>query len=192
MSIFVKILYVWDPINCMIETPLCLSRRIIIGKIVFKYQMLGMLEISRRVFLLHHSLICLYDYCVRIMDQQFFLNNMMTSIRGTNLDFNFSPFYEPTHCKYDQPMYEQTFSCSYVEFLALYKVFTLSVQGKYDKCTRVYKGTYVEGFQIFFKNYLAHFPFVRMGDIPHKKSLITHSSLSFFSPRTCSLDNLPH
>ena len=73
-------------------------------------------------------------------------------------------------------MYEQTFSCSYVEFLALYKVFTLSVQDKYGNCIKVYKGTYVEGFQIFFKNWLVYFPFVRMGDILHKHSLITHSS----------------
>ena len=42
------------------------------------------------------------------------------------------------------------FNFSYVQFLALYNEFTLSIQGKYGNCTRVYKGTYVEGFQIIF------------------------------------------
>ena len=40
-----------------------------------------------------------------------------------------------------------------MEFLPLYKTFTLSVQGKCGNCTRVYKGTYVEGFQILLKSF---------------------------------------
>ena len=49
--------------------------------------------------------------------------------------------------------------------MALYKLFTLSVQEKYGNHTRVYKGTYVEGFNFFFKikNWLAYFPFCKDG-----------------------------
>ena len=54
-----------------------------------------------------------------------------------------------------------------MEFLPLYKAFTLSVQGKYGKCTRVYKGTCLEGFQMILRNSLAHFLFPSMRDIPH-------------------------
>ena len=62
------------------------------------------------------------------------------------------------------------FNCSYVKFLSLYKAFTLSVQDKCAYCTKVYKGTYVKGFHILLKNWLAHFPFLNMGDIPHSSS----------------------
>ena len=41
-----------------------------------------------------------------------------------------------------------------MEFVQVYKVFTLSVQGKYSNCTRVYKTTFLEGFQLIFKNSL--------------------------------------
>ena len=54
-----------------------------------------------------------------------------------------------------------------MEFLPLYKAFTLSVQGKYGKCTRVYKGTCLEGFQMILRNSLTHFLFPSMRDIPH-------------------------
>ena len=43
----------------------------------------------------------------------------------------------------------------------VYKAFTLSVQCKCVNCTSVYKATYLEGFQIFFKKFLAHFFFHR-------------------------------
>ena len=50
----------------------------------------------------------------------------------------------------------------------------VTVQG----CTRV---PMLKDFKYFLiKNWLAHFLFVRMGDIPHKHSLITHSSHSNF------------
>ena len=57
--------------------------------------------------------------------------------------------------------------CKSMEFLSLYKAFTLSVQGKYGNYMRVYKGVCLEGFQMILKNWLAHFPFPRMRDIPH-------------------------
>ena len=78
-------------------------------------------------------------------------------------------------------MYEQMFNFSYVQFLALYNEFTLSIQGKYGNCTRVYKGTYVEGFQILLKNWLAHFPFLRMGDIPHTHFLFPFVHIHWMS-----------
>ena len=51
--------------------------------------------------------------------------------------------------------------------MALYKLLTLSVQEKYGNYTRVYKGTYVEGFNFFFKLKIGLLIalFVRMGDI---------------------------
>ena len=52
----------------------------------------------------------------------------------------------------------------------LYKAFTLSVQCKCVNCTSMYKATYLEGFQIFFKKFLAHFFFHRgtfLVVIPH-------------------------
>ena len=42
--------------------------------------------------------------------------------------------------------YMHKFHYMFIEFVQVYKVFTLSVQGKCAKCTRVYKGTYHEGF----------------------------------------------
>ena len=67
-------------------------------------------------------------------------------------------------------MYEQTFSSSCMKFLSLYKTFTLSIQGTCAYCTRVYKGTYVEGFEILLKSFpfwkdeghsLTHIPWSR-------------------------------
>ena len=65
-----------------------------------------------------------------------------------------------------------TFNYSYVKFLSLYKTFILSVQEKYGNCIRVYKGTYLEGFQMILRNGLTHFPFPRMRDIHHTYWLI--------------------
>ena len=42
--------------------------------------------------------------------------------------------------------------CKSMEFLSLYKAFTLSVQGKYGNYMRVYKGVCLEGFQMILKN----------------------------------------
>ena len=50
-----------------------------------------------------------------------------------------------------------SFSCSYVEFLQLYKAFTQSVQSKCIKCTRVYKSVYLKGFEMILKNLLIYF-----------------------------------
>ena len=47
-------------------------------------------------------------------------------------------------------------------FLQLYKAFTLSVQPRYGQRTRVYKGSYLECFQLILRNWLAHFPFSSM------------------------------
>ena len=141
-----------------------------------------MQEVSRRVFHVHHSLICLYDYCVRLMDQQLFLNNMMTSSQGTNLNFNFFPhsinqnivnMVNSYMSRRSSVVMSNFWHCtSYLH--QVYKENMVSVQG----CIRV---PMLKDFKSFLiKNWLALFPFVRMGDIPHKHSLITHLSYSFF------------
>ena len=50
-----------------------------------------------------------------------------------------------------------SFSCIYVQLLQVYKAFTQSVQGQCTKCTRVYKGVYLKGFQVILKNLLIYF-----------------------------------
>ena len=65
--------------------------------------------------------------------------------------------------------------CRCLEFLPLYKAFTLSVQDKYANYMRVYKGTYLKFFQMILRNRLAHFPLPRMRNISHTYWLITCS-----------------
>ena len=71
-------------------------------------------------------------------------------------------------------MYEQIFSSSCMEFLPLCKTFTLIVQGKCANCTRVYKGTYIKGFQICLKS----FPFFKdEGHFSH--TFLDHTLIPF-------------
>ena len=79
-----------------------------------------------------------------------------------------------------------------MEFVHVYMVFTISVQAKCTNCTRVYKVTFLEGIPLIFKNSLAHFPLLRIRDIPQTHFLMAHSSHAFCLPCTCSFDYLPH
>ena len=65
--------------------------------------------------------------------------------------------------------------CKSMEFLSLYKAFTLSVQGKYGNYMRVYKGTCLKEFQNDFEQLTHSFPFSKdeMRYIPHTYVLMT-------------------
>ena len=67
-----------------------------------------------------------------------------------------------------------------MEFVQVYKVFILSVQGKCTNCTKVYKTTFLERIQLIFKNLLAHFPLSGIRDIPHTHCLMKYLSYAFF------------
>ena len=71
-------------------------------------------------------------------------------------------------------MYEQIFSSSCMEFLPWYKTFTLSVQDKCANCTRVYKGTYINGFQIHLKS----FPFCK-DEVHSSDTFLDHALIPF-------------
>ena len=51
-----------------------------------------------------------------------------------------------------EPAHLQSFTCSYIGFLQLYKAFIPSIQGYCTKCIRVYKSVYLKGFQVILKN----------------------------------------
>ena len=63
-------------------------------------------------------------------------------------------------------------SFRYVKFLPLYKTFTLSVQCKCANCTSVYKGTYLEGFELLGK--IAFSLRFSKGNIGHSDSSIPY------------------
>ena len=75
-----------------------------------------------------------------------------------------------------------------MEFTLLYKIFTLSVQGKYT----LYKTAICERFQLILKNLLLYFPESRMANIIYTYWLITHSSYAFYLTRTWLFEYLAH